>query len=382
LRVLFATFAGSLDTNALVPIIALYAALLGADLVMTGIIVGMYSIIHAPANLLFGRIVDRMGKRWPLVGGLLWDAVSILLYALAQNPIQLLLARVSHGLGGGMVGPSSMSFLADTSTAERRGRAMALYGISIATAVIVGFSLSGVLVARAGFTRAGYESVFYVVFGILVAGAATAATVPEPPRPVRKEGVEAGAVNRPALVSAYVAIFSLYFILGAFTTLVPLHIGALGLGKSAVPMAFMVFAVFSVSVHYPAGRLTDMWGPLVPVTVGLALAGAAMILLAPANLFVLVVVTMVMFGTGHGLVFPSASAMVASSTRAGTMGLSTGAFYTVLVAGVALGAPAMALVADVLGIGLALQLSGLASVAGIVIVTIMLTRSRASALPS
>ncbi len=367
-RVLFATFAGSLDTNALVPIIALYAALLGADLVMTGIIVGMYSLIHAPANLLFGRLVDKVGRRWPLTAGLLWDAVSMILYSLAANPIHLLLVRISHGVGGGLVGPSSMSFLAGTAEADRRGRAMALYGISIAVAVIVGFGLSGGLVARAGFAREGYQMVFYAVFGILIAGALSAASVREPPRAPREREEEPEVVNLPLLAAAYVAIFSLYFVLGAFTALVPRHIEDMGLAQSTVPIAFIVFAVFSVFTHYPGGRLTDRRGPLIPATVGLALTGVAMVLLAPAEALALIILTMVLFGIGHGLVFPSSSTMVANASRAGVMGLSTGAFYSVLVAGVAVGAPLMALVADAYGIAFALELSAVAAALGIVLV--------------
>src|SRR5437667_8627135 len=74
---LAATMFGTIDSNALVPIIALYAQAIGADLVQTGIIVGLFSLVHAPANLFFGRIADRIGRKLPLEIGLLWDSVSL-----------------------------------------------------------------------------------------------------------------------------------------------------------------------------------------------------------------------------------------------------------------------------------------------------------------
>src|SRR3989442_13945600 len=61
LNLLAATMLGTMDSNALVPVIALYGAHVGADLVTIGIIVGRFSAVHAPANLLFGRIADRLG---------------------------------------------------------------------------------------------------------------------------------------------------------------------------------------------------------------------------------------------------------------------------------------------------------------------------------
>src|SRR5437773_529792 len=130
-KVLAATMFGTIDSNALVPIIALYAQSVGADLVQTGVIVGLFSLVHAPANVFFGRIADRIGRKLPLQVGLLWDAVSLFLYSIASTPLLLALVRISHGIGSGFVGPSSMALIADTSTPERKGRSMALYGITL-----------------------------------------------------------------------------------------------------------------------------------------------------------------------------------------------------------------------------------------------------------
>src|SRR5207253_8815506 len=136
-KVLAATMFGTIDSNALVPIIALYAQSVGADLVQTGVIVGLFSLVHAPANVFFGRVADRIGRKRPLQVGLLWDAVSLFLYSIASTPLLLALVRISHGIGSGFVGPSSMALIADTSTPERKGRSMALYGISLAIEVVI-----------------------------------------------------------------------------------------------------------------------------------------------------------------------------------------------------------------------------------------------------
>ena len=54
----------------LIPVIALYASSLGAILGTTGLIIGLYSITNTPANMVFGRLIDRFGSRRPLVAGL------------------------------------------------------------------------------------------------------------------------------------------------------------------------------------------------------------------------------------------------------------------------------------------------------------------------
>ncbi|HLE54562.1 MAG TPA: MFS transporter [Thermoplasmata archaeon] len=344
-KVLLATMLGTMDTNALVPVIALYAASRGADILQVGIIVGLYSAVHAPANLLFGRVVDRWGRRRPLTIGLLWDGVSLFLYALAGNPLQLALVRMSHGFGGGLVGPSTMSLISDASSSERKGRAMALYGMSIAIAVVLGFGIAGPIVHRFD-----YPALFALLGLGLLVGTVVSATIREPAR-ARATATLVGErlasyLRRREVVAGYCSIFGLYFALGAFTALVPLFLQAsLGYGPLEVGLSFFVFALLSLLLHYPAGILSDRFGSAVPAFLGLLAISAAMALIPLARDSASVFLLMGLFGVGHGFVFPSSSALVTRGAAGETTGVVTGLFYAVLVGGVALGAPIMAAVA-------------------------------------
>src|SRR5437867_12041281 len=174
---------------------------------MNGIIDGHFSAVKAPANLFFGRIAHRFGRQLPLQVWLLWAAGSLFLYSLATTPLLLALVRVSHGLGSGLVGPSAMALMADTSTKERKGRAMALYGMSLALAVVIGFGIAGPVVARLG-----YPALFYVLSAGLLAGLVIAAPISEPlqraPRAIAWHRLTSYAA-RPSPAAGYAAIFSL-----------------------------------------------------------------------------------------------------------------------------------------------------------------------------
>ena len=364
LNLLAATMLGTMDSNALVPVIALYAQHVGADLVTIGIIVGLFSAVHAPANLLFGRIADRFGRKLPLQVGLLWDATSLFLYSLATTPLLLALVRVSHGIGSGLVGPSSMALMADTSTRERKGRAMALYGMSLALAVVIGFGIAGPIVARFG-----YAILFYVLSAALLAGVVIAVPISEPPQrpptamPWHRLLSYAG---RPSPAAGYAAIFSLYFILGAFVALVPLHLQQeLGYGALAVGLSFTAFAILSLLLHYPAGILSDRYGPATPATIGLVAVAIAMACIPLLRDLPTLLVLMALFGVGHGFIFPSASALVSRGADPEQHGLVTGLFYALLVAGVAVGAPIMAAVASVSTFGAGIWASAWISLLGL-----------------
>src|SRR2546426_1369990 len=208
LSLLAATMLGTMDSNALVPIIALYAQSVGADLLQIGIIVGLFSAVHAPANLFFGRIADRFGRKLPLEVGLLWDAVSLFLYSVATTPLLLALVRISHGIGSGFVGPSSMAIMADTSPRGRKGRAMAVYGMALGLAGVIGFGMGGPIVGPDGFAV-----LFYVLSGALVAGLVLATffggppASPAKPMPGRRF---LGDVRGPMPAAGYASLFAVY----------------------------------------------------------------------------------------------------------------------------------------------------------------------------
>lgn len=366
LKILYATFVGNLDTNALLPVIALYAISLGADALMTGVIVGAYSMAHAPANVVFGRLIDRIGRRIPLAAGLSLDAIAVALYGLVTTPLALIAVRLFHGTGGGLVGPASMSLIAEETEPRRQGRAMALYGMSIAVAVIFGIGL-----ATAFQARGDYGSLFRIVALLVASGAVVTATVRESGVPAREPFDWSRLrrfLGRPTPLAGYAAIFSLYWILGAFVTLVPEDITVrLGRPDVDVGIALLIFGIVSVLAHYPGGVLSDRAGPWLPATLGLGLIAVSMAFLSVVPSYGLLIPLMVAFGAGHGFVFPAASHLVAGAAERWNLGVATGLFYSILVAGVAVGAPVMAAVSSAYGLAVALWSSSFAVLLGLLV---------------
>ncbi len=94
------TFLGFLDTHLLIPILALYASELGASIGVIGLIIGLYSLTNTPANILFGRLIDKIGYKLPLIFSLIGDALSMFLYSVSRLPIHLDFVRVLLGTTG------------------------------------------------------------------------------------------------------------------------------------------------------------------------------------------------------------------------------------------------------------------------------------------
>jgi len=364
------TFLGFLDTHLLIPVIALYAFELGASVGITGLIIGLYSITNTPANILFGRLIDRVGYKVPLIAGLVGDALGMFFYSICRLPVHLALVRVLHGTTGGLVGPATMSITADYSERAGKGRAMGFYGMSIAAATLVGYGLSGIIVSRLS-----YQALFLFGAAILVVGAILSLSLPKArekssiaARTSPGEGLEKVKTlfRRRGLIVSYSSIFAQYFTFGGVVTLLPLYVKGLGMEAFHVGMLLATFAVMFIIVQFPSGALSDRVGRLIPITIGLSLSIVSLVILSSVATFALLATAMALYGIAYGMLFPSISALVVDHTTPEERGMATGIFHALLTAGVAIGAPVMGWAGGTIGVEL-----GLALIAGIMVLALL-----------
>ena len=335
------SFMVNFDSNAAIPIIANYSLDLGASVLFMGFIVGIYSMVHIPANLIFGRLVDKFGRNRLIAFGVFLDGVSMLLYALAQDPYFLLFGRIIHGIGGGFGGPATMSYISDATSQKRSGRGMALYGMSIGFSNLVGFMLGG-LVAQ----MIGASNLFFIIAIILFVMSFTSLLLPtiyEPSKEklnLRKEIKQfRKVVFRKSMISPYFSMLAMMFNMGIITATytVMLESAAYTVGQTGMILSIMV--IFSILIHYPAGTLSDKIGYTKVMLIGLLLIASAFGVFMISLEVPLPMIGMVFLGLGHGLIFPSSAGAVKEKTKGSESGIATGTFYALIVAGVAIGAP-------------------------------------------
>ena len=372
------TFLGFLDTHLLLPVMALFAYELGASIGIIGLIIGLYSLTNTPANILFGRLIDRLGYKVPLTVGLIGDALSMFFYSLCRLPIHLALVRVFHGTSGGLVGPATMSITADYSNGTQKGRAMAFYGMSIATATLVGYGLGGVIASRLGYKALFLFGTIMLAIGamlsLLLPGARKKGSVTA--KTSLGEGLDKakGLLRRKGLTVAYSSIFAQYFAFGGVVTLLPLYVKNLGMEAFHVGMLLATFAIMFIILQFPSGALSDKVGRLIPTAAGLCLGVVSLVILPSLVTFPMLAVIMGLYGLAYGVLFPSISALVADHTVPEERGMATGIFHAFLTAGVALGAPVIGWVGGVVGVELGLILSSVIMILALVIALTALRR--------
>ncbi|HET6946556.1 MAG TPA: MFS transporter [bacterium] len=358
------------------PTVAPYAADLGAAPGLVGVIVGAYSASNLVGNVIAGTVLDRWGRRRPLLASLALTAAVIAAYTLARDARELLALRVLHGLAASVLTVAAFAIMGDVTPAESRAQVMGQGGALIGATAVIGPPLAGFLRDRAGFDAVFITAAAVMLLTLVVAWRLGRETV----RPTAYlAGGAAMRVPRP-LGAAYAAVFAYTVGLGAAVTHLALLLQAAGLSGGAIGMAFGLFALVAVAVMLsPLTRASDRYGRRRPLVTGLMLVALGLLVMGLSGISA--VAGMGIFGTGFGLVFPSAAALVAESVPPGERGRAFGVFYALWSLGTVAGAGLAGVIAQVQGVitGLSFAAASAAAVAGVAVVLRLLPPARRTA---
>ena len=216
-----------------------------------------YTLTYAVLLISAGRLGDRFGQRTLFAVGLAIFTAASALCGLAQDPSQLIGARVLQGLGGALLTPQTLAILTSIFPPDRRGAAFGVWGGIAGLATIAGPVLGGLIV-----TYLNWRWVFYVNVPVgITAFVLTFLIVPDL-RPGRVTGIEPVGV---LLTSA--GLFAITFGLiegqrfdwATVTTVagVPITIASLLVAGVVLLIAFFVWDSFRPSPLVPLGLFRD-----------------------------------------------------------------------------------------------------------------------------
>ena len=102
-----------------------------------------YLVSNAIVLPISGWIASRVGRKRFYMACVAMFTLSSLLCGLAPSLGWLVFFRILQGLGGGGLGPSEQSILADTFPPAKRGIAIAVYGMAVVLAPAIGPTMGG-----------------------------------------------------------------------------------------------------------------------------------------------------------------------------------------------------------------------------------------------
>jgi EmrB/QacA subfamily drug resistance transporter len=120
-------------------------------------VLNAYTLTYAVLLITAGRLGDRFGPRNLFAIGLAVFTLASVACGLAQDPNQLIAARVVQAAGGALLTPQTLALLTTIFPPQRRGAAFGVWGGIAGIATIAGPTVGGLLV-----TYLDWRAIFYV----------------------------------------------------------------------------------------------------------------------------------------------------------------------------------------------------------------------------
>jgi len=273
--VTLATFTDIVAYSIAIPVLPDFSRRLGASPTTIGVLFGSFGITLLASSIPMGAVSDRIGRRWPMVGGLAALAASTLLFAFATSLPWLFAARLVQGAADAVTWVVGFALIADLYAVEERGRMTGFVMSGTMVAVMVGPTLGGWL-----YEVGGLALPFFAVTVLAALGAAAFLWIDLPRERTEREVVPISAVVRtPAIAMCAVTVVAASGTISMMEPLLALHLESLGIGPGRIGTLFGLGAVASTFAHPLSGRVADRFGAGRLTLVGL-LASAVTVPLA------------------------------------------------------------------------------------------------------
>ncbi|MER5744979.1 MFS transporter [Streptomyces sp. NPDC002225] len=345
---------GMAGTTLPTPLYGLYQQRIGFSELTVTVVFAVYAVAVITVLLLAGNRSDVVGRRPVLLCAMGLSAASSGCFLLEHGLPLLFAGRLLSGCSAGLLSGAATAAVIELAGPGRRARA----GFAATAANMGGLGcgplLSGVL---AQYTPWPLTLPFWVHLGLVALACGITWLLPEtvdrprhrpPPRP---QGLSVPPEVKGVFLPASLAAFAGFALLGLFTAVAPSFVAhTLEVHNLAVAGA-VVFSVFLAST---AGQsLTRRIGArrALPAGCGVLFAGlllvASSLLAASLPLLVLGALT---GGTGQGLAFRAALALISDAAPARHRGGTISAFFVVAYAGISV--PVIGVGALATGLGL------------------------------
>lgn len=335
----FAAFFGSYLR---IPVMPLLAATLGAGPAQVGTINGAFMLTAGLLSIPFGLLADRIGRRWPVIFGIIATALSSFLVTLCRQPEEMAAAYVLFGAGLAAFAPGMLSLVADVMPPQLIGQAYGWYTTAIYIAMTLGPATGGYLAKVAGFRQV------FVLSGSLLALVTLLALLALPPgAPRHKTGLRSALsasfslLHNRRLLACLLATVGSCIGFGVFLTFLPLYATQHGFDAAHVGLVFAAQAVTNVIGRIPIGKLSDRMERRYLVAAGLVCLALSLNALGQFALFGQLMACAVVMGVGMALTFTAIGALIAELVPAVQRGLAMGMYNSCIYLGMMAGSTVM-----------------------------------------
>ena len=280
-------------------IVPLYASDLGASALIIGIVAGIFAVTALGVRPFVGPATFRFQHSRLLVVTSLLILAAFVCYSFADSIAVLIVGRLLHGMGMGLLAPVALMLASNALPASRMASGIGVFSLGQAVAMAAGPALGIWLIGVLDYRGAFLVSGGFIVLALLLS-LAVSSPPPQETGPLR---ITWRRIVAPEALPAAIVMF---FLAGAYSAVNSfIVIYAQGAGVTDIGLFFTVYAATLLVSRPVAGRVADRFGLLSVVVPGMLLFAASFILIAHARTLAEFVVAGVISAFGYGVCQPA-----------------------------------------------------------------------------
>jgi len=330
------------------PFFSLYVAERGASTVELGLIISLMSYTTLVTRLPLGLLTGRRGTWWVVPFALLGQSASSLLYGFVSTPASFYPIRVFHAVALASLNPTLMSLAASVLPEGRKGEGFGTYLTSVGLGM-----MGGPLLCSALISYFDYRTIFLLssiiplsVFPVYISILRNEAFGTQLSRTHRRETIHQPSWQYLKTIVALKPVqaltygrFTFAFIMAIVTTLFPLYVvNTLKIDPAVYALFFTIEGLANTLARLPTGRVSDVIGRKIPLTLAFILLTAVLLLFSAVEDFATIGLVMFLYGAAHGIRAVSEWSFLGDVVQRESMSLANFYFSSVFDLGSALGA--------------------------------------------
>jgi len=316
-----------------------------------GLLMGSFALASAACRPWVSEMIDSLGRKRSYTVGSLIMTLAPLCYLPLTGDLEnffwpLMLLRVIHGVGIAICFTAVFTFIVDLIPAERLNEGIGMFGTSGLLGLAIGPALAELVIDLGGFPA------LFICSAILAGGGLL---VHLPVKEVKRAPADRSETNgffkllmqrKHLLIALMAGVFG--FGVAATSTFVAPLAEQRGIGF--ISSYYLAYSAAAVGIRLVAGRVADHFGEAHILPWGLALSAAGLFFLPYCDSSALLVVSGLLSGTGHGLLFPSLNAMAIRGEAYAVRGKVTGIFTGSIDGGAFVGSITLGLIGEFAGL--------------------------------
>ncbi|HLR15526.1 MAG TPA: MFS transporter [Bacillota bacterium] len=370
----FANFFVFLGFQMTLPTLPIFVKEIGGNDQMIGIVVGIFTFSALLFRPYAGHALETRGRGFVYMVGIILFTIAVASYGFMTAIVGLLLMRMLHGVGFGLVSTASGTIASDLIPPSRLGEGMGYFGLSGNLALALGPALGLALVGHISFISLFLICGLLGVISFLFASRIRYKKVEK--SPYKTTTMKFDVFEKAALPPA-ILLFFITITFGGIASFLPLLTAEKGI--AGIELYFVVYALFLMVSRTFSGQIYDRKGHLFVFPPGTVLVFIAMVLLAWLPNSLTLMVAAAFYGTGFGMIQPALQAWAVSSASANRKGMANATFFSFFDLGVGIGAMVFGYIAFTFSYSAIYVASAFSVVLSILLYTVFMFRDKKKA---